>query len=155
MKHILLPGPDNYSEIRDSLVEKYGLPLPAVNQDAAIDISKHRAAFIRFAEITKGILNGQTSIRVDGAWASQSEVLKGMGEFMTPDHVLRENNLQQGLQYLAALTGRKCPDLPVTPDPSPVPLHRLYNSTVEAAVRSAYQRDYMMFGFGPWREEKN
>jgi len=152
VKHILLPGPDSYGRIRDTLIERYGLPALSAGDGASVDIREHRLAFIKFAEFVKGNLSGQTSIRVDSAWASQSETLKGMGEFMIPDHVLREDNLDQGLRYLASQVGRESPDLSATPDHSPVPLTRLYNEDVESAVRSAYQRDYMMFGFGLWQE---
>ena len=36
-------------------------------------------------------------------------------------------------------------------DDAPVALADYYDADVEAAVRAAYQRDYMMFGFGAWR----
>ncbi|MFV2002753.1 MAG: hypothetical protein ACC619_07195 [Paracoccaceae bacterium] len=39
------------------------------------------------------------------------------------------------------------------PEKSPFELSEIYDAEVEAAVRSAYQRDYMMFGFGAWRPE--
>lgn len=149
--HFVLPGPDSYIQIKEVLVEKYGLPASLPNGDGIHDIEEHRFAFLKFAEFVKGNLNGQTSVRVDSAWASQSEVLKGMSGFMFPDHVLRENDLVQGLGYLASLVGRDCPELLAVPEHSPIPLCKLYNAEVEVAVRAAYQRDYMMFGFGPWQ----
>lgn len=147
VKHILLPGPESYVQIHDTLVKNYGLPSSLETADGTPDVAAHREAFIRFTNFIKGNLNGQTSIRVDGAWASQAEVLRGMSNFMMPDHILRETDLESGLKYLASFVGRECPELPKTPDVSPVPLAELYNSDVEEAVRSAYQRDYMMFGF--------
>ncbi len=147
VRHFLLPGPDQYAEIRETLEKTYGLEMPAPGNG---DPVHHRAAFLKFAQFVKGNLNGQTSIRVDGAWASQSEVLRGMGKFMQPAHILTEAQLDAGLGFLAAQVGRVAPPLGEDTDPSPVPLGEIYDPEVEAAVRAAYQRDYMMFGFGAW-----
>ena len=35
---------------------------------------------------------------------------------------------------------------------SPYTLADIYDEEVEDAVRAAYQRDYMMFGFKPWSQ---
>ena len=35
--------------------------------------------------------------------------------------------------------------------PEPAGLAELYDAEIEAAVRDAYQRDYVSLGFGPWR----
>lgn len=149
VRHILLPGPEVYDQIRETLVERHGLPeTDAANQT----IDQHRFAFLKFIEFVRGNLAGQTSIRVDSAWASQSEILRGMAGFMAPDHVLREDALEAGLAFLASHSGRSPPALRPEPDPSPYPLAAIYDDQIEAAARSAYQRDYMMFGFGPWSE---
>ena len=115
-------------------------------------IDQHRFAFLKFIEFVRGNLGGQTSIRVDAAWASQAEILRGMASFMAPDHVLREDGLEVGLGFLASICGRSPPPLHPEPDRSPYPLAAIYDDQIETAVRSAYQRDYMMFGFGSWRE---
>ena len=66
-----------------------------------------------------------------------------------PDLVIREDRLAEGLDYLATEIGR---DPPVLPDDESeaFSLADIYDDTVETAVRNAYQRDYMMFGFRPW-----
>jgi LPS sulfotransferase NodH len=146
-QHIVLPGPGQFVAIRETLVESYGLVLPELHEQ---DTKVWQAAFLGFAEFVKGNLNGQTGVRIDGAWASQSEILRGMGQFLPPDHVLRESGMENGLQYLAGQIGKPAPALDAVADGSPVPLHAIYGPEVEKSVRSAYQRDYMMFGFGPW-----
>ncbi len=147
VRHFLLPGPDRYAEIREILEKSYGLAIPEPDDS---DPVRHRAAFLKFAQFVKGNLNGQTGIRVDGAWASQSEVLRGMGKFVQPAHVLNESQLEAGLGFLASQLGRVAPPLAEDADRSPVALREIYDDEVEASVRAAYQRDYMMFGFGPW-----
>ncbi|MEL7115545.1 MAG: nodulation protein NodH, partial [Pseudomonadota bacterium] len=61
--------------------------------------------------------------------------------------LIREDELEAGLDHLAMLVGREAPDLPLDIDASPIPLVEIYDDEVEAAVRAAYQKDYVMFGF--------
>jgi hypothetical protein len=151
VRHILMPGPAAYHEIREVLRTGYDLPIPRDMEGATYDAAAHRAAFIAFAGFVRGNLGGQTSIRVDRAWASQSEILRGMGQFALPNHIFTEDRLQGDLDYLADNVGVASPKLGVPVAMSPFELHEIYDPTVEAATRAAYQRDYMMFGFGPWQ----
>ncbi len=152
MKHILVPGPTAYNDIRESLRTVYNVPLPKAKPDASYDADAHRAAFLAFTAFVKGNLVGQTSVRVDGAWASQSEFLRGMAHFLLPTHIFRESELPDDLAYLALRIERDPPKLKQQQASAPVALAEIYDEDIETAVRSAYQRDYMMFGFGPWRE---
>ena len=34
----------------------------------------------------------------------------------------------------------------------PYALAEIYDASLEAACRAAYQKDYMMFGYGPWAD---
>ncbi len=148
-RHFLNDGPEAYPEIRRVLKKVYKLPLP--EPGAPYDADAHRAAFLGFAGWVRGNLNGQTSIRVDGSWASQGKIIQGFAQFLLPDHILREERLEQGLGMLAGEVGLgPAPLPPATPD-VPFTLADIYDREVEKAVKSAYQRDYMQFGFGPWR----
>lgn len=149
-RHFLRTGPDHYGEIAKALRDVYDVPLPADPASAEYDRRAHRAAFLAFAQWVKGNLGGQTSLRVDGSWASQSVVVQGFGQFMLPDLILREDALEFGLATLCAQTGLDAPDLPPRTDETPFALADIYDDEVEAAVHAAYQRDYMMFGFGKW-----
>ena len=149
-QHILSMGPGAYVEIRRSLRRNYNLPIPEDEVDASYDAKAHQAAFLAFMAFVKGNLNGQTAIRVDPAWASQTEVLKGLGGFTFPDLVLREDDLALGLSQLCQQLGVDCPKYRRADPDHPVLLSEIYNADVEAAVRDAYQRDYMMFGFKAW-----
>ncbi|WP_417250152.1 nodulation protein NodH [Celeribacter sp.] len=151
-RHILSTGPECYNEIRETLRTTYSLPIPA-GEVTADNYSKaqHRAAFIGFAGFIKGNLNGQTSIRVDGAWASQSEVIKGFAEFSLPDMVLREETLVRDLAWLAeAARVKKAPAPESLSADQPFALNDIYDNDVEKAVKAAYQRDYMIFGLKPY-----
>ncbi len=148
-KHILLPGPDCYSDIRETLRKTRNINIPDSFPDQTYDRNAHRGAFLKFAEFVKSNLAAQTSIRVDAAWASQSEILKGIGQFIIPDHVFREDEIASDLAYLADKFGKESPDLQPETIDCPVSLAEIYDEEVEAAVRAAYQKDYMMFGFEP------
>lgn len=150
-QRILPTGPGSFPEIRETLRKSYKLPIPKNAPGPGTDPKSIRAAFLGFAGFIKGNLGGQTSIRVDPCWASQDMVLQGMAQFSLPDMVIRAEELETGLAQLCAQLGLDCaaPE-PDTPE-EPVPLEAIYDEEVEAAVKAAYQRDYMSFGFGPWR----
>ncbi len=109
VNHILMPGPECYREIREILRKTYGLAIPEKTPDDGYDAAAHRSAFLQFAAFVKANLSGQTSIRVDGAWASQSEILRGVCQFMIPDHVFREDEIDADLAYLAQKVGMSSP----------------------------------------------
>jgi len=149
-RHFLQDGPDTFWEIKSALRENYGVPLPEHLPGDDWDRRAHHAAFLGFADFVKTTQTGQSGIRVDASWASQSAVLQGFGQFMLPDHVLREDQLETGLANLAAEVGLHMPALPASAPDQPHALEDIYDKEIEAAVRGVYQRDYMMFGFGPW-----
>ncbi|MFO1176595.1 MAG: sulfotransferase family 2 domain-containing protein, partial [Paracoccaceae bacterium] len=122
------------------IARQWAIPSP----DPA-DIPGQRAAFAAFLRFVKASLNGQTNLRVDPSWASQSAILAGFGQFATPDMVLREATLQQGLGHLCAELGLDCPPLPGPADPAP---EWLADPELERLARQAYGRDYVAFGFG-------
>ena len=95
---------------------------------------------------------GQTAIRVDMAWASQSQVLSGFAELGSPDLVLREEELADELPHLAQRVGRMEPgDVPEAAADKPYALEEIYDSDLEEKISKIYQRDYVMFGFASWR----
>lgn len=144
---ILPKEPPAFLGIRDVLIRNYDLVLP--DEESEFDNDAHAAAFLGFLRFLKGNLGGQTSIRVDSAWASQVAVVQGIAGFAAPEAILHEAELPEELGHLARRIGINAPDLD-PPDDAPV-LAEIYSDDIEAAARAAYQRDYMMFGFGAWR----
>ncbi len=148
--HILNPGPGCFAEIRDTLRRSMDHPLPAGKPGPGWDRAKHRAAFLAFLGFVRENLAQQTALRIDPAWASQSELLRGISGFQTPDMVLRNEDLANGLHQLTATLSGAGPKVQVPEPDVPYTLLDIYDSEVESAVKSAYQRDYMMFGYGPY-----
>ena len=105
-----------------------------------------------FLGFLKQNLAGQTHIRVDAHWASQAAILQGMAQFGSPDFVLREHEIESRLPALAQTVNYdKSPAVTDERPDVPFPLADIYDETIENLVSEVYQRDFMMFGFGPWR----
>ncbi|TCP58722.1 hypothetical protein EV663_11852 [Rhodovulum bhavnagarense] len=148
--HILPTGGACFPQIRETLRQTYGLPLPVGDPGPGYDAGAHRAAFLAFLRFLKGHLGGQTALRVDASWASQSSILAGMAQVVMPDMVLRAERLGPELAFLAAGIGLPAPELAQADPDGPVPLADIYDQEIEAAARDAYQRDYLAFGYRAW-----
>jgi hypothetical protein len=147
---ILKTGPGSYLQIRQTLRSQYNVPLPEDAPDAAWTKTQHRDAFGGYLVFLKANLSGQTAIRVDATWCSQSQVLQGFGNFILPDFVMREADLETDLAQLSTRLGLENVNVPPIPDETPFSLSEIYDSDIEQLTKAAYQRDYMMFGFAPW-----
>lgn len=149
--YLVNDGPDTYHEIKYALRESYGVELPNGAPDDSWTLDAHKRAFGQFIDFVDKNLKGQTGIRVDAAWASQTAVVQGFAGFAFPDHVLREEQLEEGLSGVTAELGLTAKDLP-QPEAADTPygLERVYDADLEQKIRKLYQRDYMMFGFRPW-----
>ncbi|MFN3208153.1 MAG: sulfotransferase family 2 domain-containing protein [Roseovarius sp.] len=145
---ILQTGEGSFADIRKTLRNFHKLPLPGQMPDAGYDREAHRLAFATFLEFLKANLAGQTNIRVDAHWATQTSVLQGMAQFSLPDVVLREDELGEALPRLAASVGYDGAGGMAGPAPeAPFSIDDIYDDEIEALVSDIYQRDYMMFGF--------
>lgn len=144
-------GPGVFTDIRRNLRQHFNLPLPegAVGQEYSAE--EHREAFKAFLRFVKSSLNGQTNLRVDPAWATQSTLLQGFASYQTPDHVIREPDMAEELPRLARRVGAEAPPgLPEETDRHAPALERVYDAEIEAMARDAYLRDYEAFGFDDW-----
>lgn len=150
-RFVLPIGPASFTGIRSALVRSYKVPLPEDPEDAGYGPEAHHAAFLAFLKFLKGNLSGQTALRVDGAWASLEASLRGLAAFAAPDAVLRGETLESDLPALVERFGVAAPAVPEAEPTGPFPLAEIYDAKIENAARAAYQRDYMMFGFGAWR----
>ncbi|WP_166417686.1 nodulation protein NodH [Cochlodiniinecator piscidefendens] len=147
---ILNTGEGGFTDIRETLRKEFKIPLPKSVSPEEYDKVRHRTCFLAFLAFLKKNLAGQTSVRIDPAWASQAVIVQGFAQFSTPDMVLRAENIRDELAYLCTIT--RC-DLPLFEDRSadqPFMLADIYDAEVEAAAKAAYQKDYMMFGYQAW-----
>ncbi len=151
-QRILHPGPGSLGEIRRVLRNFHKLPIPGGGPDESYDRRAHYLAFTAFLEFLRANLRGQTSIRVDANWATQTATLQGMAQFSLPDVIIREDDMQMQLGALAKQIGRPgaAPVEAASPD-TPHALGDIYDDDIEALVADVYQRDYIMFGWDRWR----
>jgi len=134
----------NNARLVDHLVRQHRMRLP----EAIATAADRHAAFVLFLRFLKPALNGQTSLRVDPAWASQQATLAGFARFALPDAVIREEQMEDGLAHLCRHLGVDW--VPVSAD-EPGGLDEIHDTELEALARQACPRDYLTFGFGPWR----
>jgi Sulfotransferase family len=152
-RHILGTGPGSYKQLRTTMIKRYNLPLPEDGPNASYDRSAHRTAFAAFLSFLKANLAGQTAIRVDPSWCTQSQALAGFAELCPPDRIIREETLGQELAELArAAGGDHVPALSTGQADQPYTLADIYDDEIEALAADAYHRDYVMFGFSRWAE---
>jgi hypothetical protein len=136
-------------ELRQVLSRAHGAELPRPGEGFA-DADGFRAAFLGFLRFLRSCVAGQSSLRVEAAWASQGVVLQGFAQFQGPDAVLREDRLAEGLDWLCAELGLPPQALPAPAPEGPFALGAIYGADLEAAAREAYGRDYLGFGFSDW-----
>ena len=149
---ILPAGAGSFNKIRETLRKRFKLSIPKDGPNPNYSLEDHRAAFDAFLDFLRANLAGQTAIRVDATWASQSQVLSGFAELGSPDLVLREDELAEELPHLARRVGRMKPaEVAVAVAGQPYALEDIYDAALEEKVAKIYKRDYMMFGFGAWR----
>ncbi|MBT8460289.1 MAG: sulfotransferase [Boseongicola sp.] len=149
----LLPtGAEAYADLRDALINRYDVPLPRNGTDASWSADSQNAAFHAFLLFLKGNLGGQTSLRVDSTWASQGTLLQAITDFAIPDRVIREEDLSASLAEVARDAKVDAPKMTGSfSATSPFELAEIHDEKLEKAVRAAYQRDFMMFGFDRWK----
>lgn len=151
-EYVLSTQKGAYRDIREALIRNFRVKVPKKGPDAGgYDIAAHKAAFLSFLKFLKANLTGQTSLRIDPAWASQSSVIKGAATIVIPTQVLLEDELAQALLQLETRLG--LPNIPVATEPSqdtPFSLADVYDSEIESRVRDAYAQDYLNFGFSDW-----
>ncbi|MDO9525048.1 MAG: sulfotransferase family 2 domain-containing protein [Gemmobacter sp.] len=138
-------------EVRGTLKRAYKIDMPPPDRLDRQDMDGHRTAFLQFLRFLKGNLAGQTSVRIDAAWASQGAVLQGFAGMVQPDHILREDRLDQGLAFLADEVGVSALQPPEARPTHPFTLDQIWTPDMEDAARDAYARDYQQFGFAAWR----
>ena len=154
-RYILPTGHDAYADIRDALRTRYDVRLPVGDPGDDWTLESQRLAFSGFLRFLKANLGGQTSVRVDNTWASQTTLLQAIGDFSVPDRVIRAERLSEDLGHLAREAGvAKTPTVGSFETEARFTLQEVQTNEIDTAVRAAYQRDYMMFGFAPWSPDQ-
>lgn len=136
-------------ELRPYLKRVHRFELPAKGEGFATE-AEFRAGFLVFLELCKHVLAGRTELRITGQLGSQGGLLQGFSALQSPDYVLREDRLEQGIAFLTADLGIENLPLPPFTEKRPYSLAKIYGPDLEAAAKAAYWRDYEGFGFGDW-----
>ncbi len=140
---------DFMPELRPYLKRVHKFILPPKGKGFETE-AEFRHGFLVFLELAKYMLAGRTELRILPAFATQSALIHGFSQVQSPDMLIREDRLAEGLAYLTADVG-----IPLSPPPQiklngPYDLAKLYGPDLEEAAQAAYSRDYIGFGFKPW-----
>jgi hypothetical protein len=138
--------------LRRVLCKKYGVEIPLNGDLSDHSLSGHKAAFTQFLKFLKANLAGQTSVRVDAAWATQTAQLEAAAQVVIPDVLIREGEAQTQLSRLTKDLGIKSPKLKPAGDDMPYSLAQIYDSQLEKLCFQTYRKDYINFGFTDWSE---
>ncbi|MDA8747911.1 nodulation protein NodH, partial [Litoreibacter sp.] len=147
---VLPKGVDNFEEPRRIMRNKYGVSVPKNGDLSGYTVEEHRAAFANFLKFLKGNLAGQTSVRIDAAWASQSSLLEGAAAVALPDALIREEQAGQQLARLADDLGLQSQDYQSAGEDTPFSLAQIYDADLEKLCFQTYRKDYISFGFADW-----
>lgn len=139
-----------FANIRRVLKNRYALPIPKEGPVKGYYADQHKEAFIAFLRFLKGNLAGQTSLKVEPVWATQTAILQGMAGFVLPDRILREEELIDELPALAEAQGRGRAEFDMPLPQELFPLSEIHDAEIEALVFDTYRKDFLNFGFSPW-----
>lgn len=146
---------ETHADLRRRLRAHYAVPVPAEEAIGEMTAEAWAALFRAFLGFVKANLAGQTGLRQESLWATQWSLVAGIAGFAAPDLLAREERLAEDLGYLARSVGAAAPPAPApAPDPAPVALAAIHARDLDALARDIYRRDYMSFGFGPWKAPK-
>jgi hypothetical protein len=140
---------DFMPELRPYLKRVHKFDLPAKGKGFETE-AEFRAGLMVFLELAKYMLAGRTELRILPPFATQSALLQGFAQVQSPDLILREDRLAEGLAFLTSEAGVAPSPPPTIKQSGPFALSSLYGEDMEAAAQEAYGRDYQGLGFGPW-----
>nr|WP_147126832.1 sulfotransferase family 2 domain-containing protein [Shimia ponticola] len=143
--------PGSYRQMRHILIDSYHVDMPREGPEDGWTKDDQYGAFLQFLNFVRASLKGQTALRVDVTWATQAQILSGFSEFAMPDLVLREDQVDAGLDGVCQTLGLTNPGPVAAPEQEPITLDDIYDESIEDMVRDVYSRDYMMFGFDRWK----
>ena len=137
-------------ELRPYLKRVHKFDLPAKSDKGFATEAEHRAGFLVFLELIKHVQAGRTELRTTAQMATQLATVTGFSQLQGPDFLLREDRLEQGLEFLCAEAGLEMKPLPKSTEVQPFELAAIYAPDLEKAARDAYGRDYTAYGFADW-----
>ena len=151
-EYILDYDNDDFSQIRRKLVTRYNVSLPT--QEQTTNQKEHKKVFLSFLEFLKANLLGQTTVRSDPNFASQTNIIQGFSRFAPPDAlIMQEDSGRFFDQIFDDLRLERESSADVTSAHNAL-LSDIYCADLETACRSAYHKDYMALGFTDYQPMK-
>ena len=157
MNKIFSTAPDAFQKIRTILETRYQIYLPGDAQQIdrrTYTVEDQRTAFHQFLLFVAANLAGETDIRQDCSWQTQSALADIFAQIMPITHFLRVEQLDHDIPELERA-------LNIPPiwaglktyrhRPFAFDLAEIYTDQTEALARAAFGEDYARFSFENWR----
>lgn len=140
----------SFPKVRDFIVEKYGLALPAAD-DAGYDVERHRRNFLCFLDFVRDNFAGKTPVRMDAHWGRQSSILHHFQRFFFIDLIGRVESFEsQFTGVLDQTPMQHRPDLGVRFNEGPKPpfsYAQIVDAEVAQRLHDLYKDDYDRLGY--------
>jgi len=149
--YILFESDKSFPRFRNKLKKDYNVRLPKSGLVLDIPSDQLHDLFSGFLDFLKANLRSQTPLRVDVNWASQHKIICAMAHTVPPDYVLREEELETTLPFIANAQGlTQTTYAAPSRNPTDLAFHAIYDHMLEAKARAIYTRDYEIFGFADY-----
>lgn len=139
MSYLMLLKEDR-TELRNRINTLYGVPFPT-------DGDPSRDDMLIYLSFLAGQLSGQTTLPKLPMWAPQSAYLQALSKVVIPHVILREGEPVPSGPLAGLDAGLSNPVI----ERATERLSAVHDPEIEELVTRAYRRDYLQFGFGPWR----
>ncbi len=148
MTGIFPPGGAAFPKIRRRLKAHFDVGVP--DHLDGWTAAQHGTAFEAFLVFLKSNLAGQTSIRIDGTWEAQHKLLSAMSSVQPIARIIRATEFKDQAPQIAVRLGKTVPPVEDLRSKHHIALGEVYSRRLENLARSAYAKDYRMFGFKDW-----
>lgn len=132
-------------ELRQLMRDVHRVDLPPDNELDDLSDDQTASILAQFLDFLGRNLKGQTTLPTHPHWATQSAVLTGFSQFAQADMLIREDRLRDDIAFLCESAELSEPQLDQIETPAYPKF--LSDKTLISAAFSAYQRDYIAFGF--------
>ncbi len=153
-RQVLLGEAQHSTELRQHLARSHGAAMPMIGPEdrragleaAGFGAAEARAGLAAFLDFAAASAAGRTPLRPDPAWLPQRPALDALATRVPVSAVLREDRLEPGLAYLAALSGLPA-SLPAATSALPFALDEVETPALTARAAEVYAADVNAFGF--------
>ena len=140
----------SFPKVREHLISDYGCDFSGIDV-ARYDLDIHRRNFVAYLRFVKANRLGETPLRRDAHWESQTTMIKKFENDFVIDFIGRVEDFQKHFEFvLSELKCEKMPDLNLRFNEGPTPpftYDQILDDEVEDLLLEIYRADFMKLGY--------